>query len=512
MPWRGEEYEGEFPSLGWAALDLAEEYCRMPTGGPLVPTTRQAQFIVRLYRIDPETGRFVYRRGVDEGAKGVGKSPEGAIIGFFELVGGVVFDGWDSHGDPVGIPRYMTDFPALVQVIAAAESQTDNLYGYLVQMLAESPALDEFGLDVRKAHIVLKDKPGKLEPQTTAAGTREGARVTCSLHEETQHWHESNGGWAVDAVQRRNVAKTGGRTVALTNAPMLGQQSIAESDMASARKGERGLLYQAVRGDMVEDLNDRGAVLASLRQAYAENPDDPNSPAVSYVDLERLADECADPAIPPGTARRFYLNIPDDTPDDCWIDRRDWVECKSDAVIPDGAEVFLGVDVAIFRDNTAVAVVWRDPDGQFVTRVRTWDPKDSGGQLDVTDVMQHIRELADLYEVRECVYDPRFFDVPAKMLADEGIPMVELPQSSTFMVPACGFAYEQIRSRNVAHDGDPILEVHVMSAQMRHGESGWTLSKSKSKHVIDACIAMVMAMYRCGQPEQDPPSFLGAYL
>lgn len=509
--WRGPEYEGEFPSLGWEAIDRAAEYLRLPTGKPLVPTARQTQFIVRLYRIDPVTGRYIFRRGVDEGAKGVGKSPEGAMIGLHELCGGVVFDGWDANGNPVGIPRDLTDFPALVQVIATAEEQTDNLYGFLTQCLAESPAVDEFRLDVRKANIVLRDRPGKLEPATTAAGTREGARVTASLHEETQHWKESNGGWAIDEVQRRNVGKTGGRTVAFTNAPLIGQKSVAEKDMDAARKGAPGLLYQAVRGDMVDDLTDRELVLASLRQAYAENPDDPLSPPVEYVDLERLADECADPAIPPGTARRFYFNIPDDTPVDCWIDRAEWTACKSDLEIPDGADVYLGVDVALYRDNTAVAVVWRDPESQkFVVRARTWDPKASG-EVDVTDVMQHIRDLSFRYKVIEAVYDPRFFDVPAKMLADEGVPMVELPQSPTFMVPACGFAYEQIRSGMVAHDGDPILESHVLSAAMRPGESGWTLSKNKSRQVIDACIAMVMPMYRCGQPQKPAPSFFGAW-
>ena len=47
----------------------------------------------------------------------------------------------------------------------------------------------------------------------------------------------------------------------------------------------------------------------------------------------------------------------------------------------------------------------------------------------MTDVMEHLRELCRAYEVEAISFDPRFFDVPAKMLADEGLPLIEIPQS-----------------------------------------------------------------------------------
>lgn len=509
MPWRGPSYEGEFPSLGWALVDLIENYYRVPSGAAFGQsfklTNRQVSRIVRAHRIDPKTGRYFYRRVVKEGPKGEGKSPEAGGLAFAHMVGPVVFDGWDAAGEPVGRP-HPTPW---IQLAALSLDQTDNTYAQLHAGLADSPAIDDFGLDLGLTRIYFRDgkKPGRIEPVSSAGGSREGQPVTFVVKEETQYWTPNRGGDRLNATLDRNLAKTGGLSYAVTNAFRKGESSVAEKDAEAAAKGAKGLLYECVRGPVVEDLTDRRAVVDGLRAAY-----DPQSLTENggWVDVERIADECADPGVRPQDARRFYFNIPDEANDDSWVEREVW-EAGADAsvVIPDGAEVFCGVDVALYRDNTAVAVVWPS-DGKFVVQAKTWDPKETG-EVDVTDVMAYIRDLSFRFKLREVVFDPRFFDVPAKMLEADGVPMVELPQTSTFMVPACGFAYEQIRSGNVVHDGDPTLTAHVLAAAQRPGESGWTLSKNRSKHVIDACIAMVMAMYRAGQPQEAQRTWFGGW-
>lgn len=188
-----------------------------------------------------------------------------------------------------------------------------------------------------------------------------------------------------------------------------------------------------------------------------------------------------------------------------WLPVGAWTACQSDLEIPEGADVWAAVDVALYHDSTAVVYV-ANIDGRYVVRSRVWKP--AGGKIDVAEVMQHIRGLADRYHLQRVVYDPRFFDIPAGMLADENIPMEEVPQSPERMVPACGLAWELIVGGEVAHDGDPILEDHVLSAQQRPGERGWTLSKSKSSRKIDACIAMVMALAAAHVPAEDIAPFV----
>jgi hypothetical protein len=501
MPWRGPEYKGEFPSLGWVLADLIEEYMVAPSGlhygQPFRLTDRQLEFMVRMHRIDPDTGRYFYRRAYKEGPKGDGKSPLAGGAAFCHLVGPVVFDGWDAAGEPVGRP-HPTPW---IQIAAVAEDQTDNCYMQLRAALGESKAIDEFGIDFGLTRVYLKGREGKIEPVTSVGGTREGQPITFAVKEEPQGWIPTRRGDVLSRTLDRNLAKTGGLSVAVGNTFRIGEDSVAEREADAAKKKVAGLLYEAVRGSFVEDLSDRILVQRSLAEAY--------DPEAVWLDMERLADEVGDESIPAGERRRYYFNIPDKFDAESWLPAGCWDGLVSDEEIPDGAEVSVGVDVALYHDDTAVAVVWRDPEGRFVVRAKTWTPPETGAGIDVANVMEHIKALSFRYQVREVTYDPRFFNVPAGMLEDEGVPMVEFPQTADRMVPACGYAYEQIVGGNVTHDGDPELALHVTSAARRIAERGWTLSKSLAAKQaglkIDACIAVVIAMWSWNMiPETAP--------
>lgn len=159
------------------------------------------------------------------------------------------------------------------------------------------------------------------------------------------------------------------------------------------------------------------------------------------------------------------------------------------------APIWIGVDVGIKRDSTAVVFVQRRPDGKLHAWCRLWLPS-RDEPVDVTDVMGHLRALAKTYSVQEISYDARFFDVPAKMLSDEGLPLVEVPQSPEHMTPACGTLLEVIKRGELRHSGDEALTTHVLNAVPRINERGFTLQKSKSRGRIDGCIALVLAVDR----------------
>jgi phage terminase large subunit-like protein len=110
--------------------------------------------------------------------------------------------------------------------------------------------------------------------------------------------------------------------------------------------------------------------------------------------------------------------------------------------------------------------------------------------------MTHIRTLTSTYRVGAVSFDPRFFDVPAKFLYDEGLPMIEIPQSIEHMTPAVGDLYERLRTGLVTHDDDPLFAQQVLNAVPRLNERGFTLSKGKSRGRIDACIALALAVDR----------------
>jgi phage terminase large subunit-like protein len=158
-----------------------------------------------------------------------------------------------------------------------------------------------------------------------------------------------------------------------------------------------------------------------------------------------------------------------------------------------GAPTWVGVDVGLKRDSTAVVAVQARPDGRWHAKARVWLPT-ADEPVDATDVMQHLRQLDAGYELQAVSFDPRFFDVPAKMLADEGLPMEEIPQSLERMTPAVGSTFELIGRGGLAHDGETVFEAQVLGAVARYNERGFTLAKGKSRGRIDAAVALCLAL------------------
>jgi phage terminase large subunit-like protein len=170
-----------------------------------------------------------------------------------------------------------------------------------------------------------------------------------------------------------------------------------------------------------------------------------------------------------------------------------WRQTEDDYGLVKGAPTWIGVDAAITRDTTAVVAVQLRDGGRLHASARFWVPK-RDEPTDVSDVMAYVRHLADLYKVGAVAYDPRFLDWPAKILHDEGIPMVEISQGVDRMTPIIGDLYTLIREGGITHDRDPMFAQHVVGAVARHNERGFTLKKADSRGHIDGCIALALAV------------------
>lgn len=183
---------------------------------------------------------------------------------------------------------------------------------------------------------------------------------------------------------------------------------------------------------------------------------------------------------------------------ECWLGSdgaRVWAACRDPFELVDGEKTWVGVDVALKHDSTAVAVVQQRPDGRWHVDARIWQPTEDG-RLDVSEVMAYIRELVIRFDVQEVSFDPRFFDLPAAVLADEGVPMVEIPQHVSRMTPAVGATYEAVKRGEISHDGNADFTAQVLNAQARLNDAGFTLAKGKSRGKIDATVAMCLAYHR----------------
>lgn len=490
-------------SLADAAIELAEEYLTVPTGvgagQPLRLTGEQVEFLILWYAVDPHGLRYAHRRGVLRMAKGWAKSPIGAVIAFNEFVGEVVPDGLDAHGRPVGRPH-----PApWVQIAATAEDQTDNLYGQMFDMLRDSPAVDDFAMDLGVTRTMLRGRPGRIEPVTSSAGAREGQPVSAVLLEETHLWRVTNGGRALAAVLRRNAAKMGSRTLELTNAYAPGSGSVAERSEEAIRAGKApGALLVAREGPPV-DLDDRVALRDALAVAYGQASMDRGG----WVDLDRLVEEAADTE--PSEYRRFYLNqivAPEEAP----VDLATWGElANADARLVEGDTIALGFDGSISGDATCLYAVrwpdwtlfpigvWEPPVDELGVRLKDW-------RVPRSEVIDRIRWACTTFKVARGYFDDAGWMTELDELAGEfGESVMRFPHRVDRRIgPACERFSSMVAERTLRHTGDPVLIRHMGNARKavigREGSTWWRPARRVDGQPIDALSAAVSAVHALG--------------
>ncbi|MCV7225850.1 terminase TerL endonuclease subunit [Mycolicibacterium komossense] len=197
---------------------------------------------------------------------------------------------------------------------------------------------------------------------------------------------------------------------------------------------------------------------------------------------------------------------------DCWLGTngdRVWSDLNSlDHRLVPGEPATVGIDVGLSSDTTAVVIGQYQPDGVLYTECKIWHPT-ADGTVDLADIMGYLRELDRTYRLSEIAYDKRLFELPAQILADEGLPMVDFPQSVERMTPACKEIYEAIMRREISHNGDELYKRQILNAKPRLGEHGFTLEKRKSRGKIDAAIALTLMHARAQRPApQKAPAFV----
>lgn len=283
MPWKA-ELPGERPTLGAGVVAWIESNLASPDGreGLVELTREQVDFTLRLYELDPLTGRRRFRRAVLSRAKGWGRSPYLAMLAAAEAFCDVVPAGWDRDGRPVGKP-WSAVRSVWIQVLAVSESQTKNSWLPLTEMVADGPAGKLRGVDVMTTFITLPAR-GRIEFNTASAISREGNRPCFAVLDQTESWTVQNRGVALAATVRRNAGKVGGATIESPNAYRPGSGSVSERSALYAEKirlgrtVDDGLLYDHREAppavELVAGVTD-AELIEGLRWVYGDSSDHP---------------------------------------------------------------------------------------------------------------------------------------------------------------------------------------------------------------------------------------------
>lgn len=431
-------------------------------------------------------------------AKGWGKSPLASFISLFEFAGPSRFDGWDADGEPVGAPwGYGEAPPPLVQIAAVSEDQTDNTYGAIYQSLTarKGTVAEQLGIDLGRTRLYLVGRPGELHPVTASAGSREGQRVTFSVFDETHLWKRENGGVRLADTIRRNAAKMGGRTFETTNAPSIGEKSVAERSGVAVELGHKGILHYAKRPnpEPQPDWTDE-QLQDALAYAYGD---------AHWIDLARLVKEIRDPSTQWEDALRFYFNIRAAGTGRA-VDPRRWAELAKPREVPPKTEIGLGFDGSISQDETWLVGCTRDG---YCFRIGRWNRP--LGKADWTvprsEVMAKVEWAFDYYRVGRFLFDPpKWWTEGEAWQAKWGAETVEPLDTNQprRQAPAVDRLLVAIREGSISHDGDPDLADHVQAGHLKKvhlnaaeddGRTKYVIVKGEDRRKIDGLMALLLA-------------------
>lgn len=520
-------------SLGPSLIDWAEWRTDEPgllndEGEPWRFTDGQARFLILWYAFD-ERGRFRFRRGCKRGSKGTGKDPFGAAMCNIEFLGPsqLFWDGSRWRGKRHEMP--------LVQIASNSLEQSKDMLRVANSQLG-ADAVEFYQLDKGLVSTTVKNSAARLEVLTASERSAEGDPATFIALNETHHMTESSGGVHVASVARRNVGKSKAslqaRMIDFTNAHVQGTESVGERTFRAWQKqvsgasvgSKRDILYDSVEADPRLDFYDESERKLALAQAYSDAP---------WADLERLADEIADPELSAADAIRFYLNGLA-VAEDAFVEPKNFAALGDPSLkLRDGDRIALFLDCSKSEDATAM-MACRIDDG-FNQVMGVWErprgPRGEGFLVNREDVDRVVRDCMDRYRVVWFGVDPSparddskeasywkplidrwhlDFQRRLKVWATPGARgssvMFDMRASTTGSVERnrkiCTeteiiqeLVDEQGLDGPFRHDGNADLVRHVNNTRCRWGKFGLTPGKANrdSPMLVDLCVAMIGA-------------------
>jgi len=508
-------------TLGLALVDWIETYCVHGPGDiegePVVLDDEFAAFITRCYELEPDGKRHV-RRAVISRPKGRAKSELAAFLSVAEAIGPVRFShfaaagevspwGYEyAEGEPVGKPVQRPEVLCFATELGQAGNTYDAIYYMLNPETASAELVADYGrVDVGLGRILLPGG-GVISPESAADSSKDGGKSTFAVFDETHLWalpklkrlHQV----VIRNLLKRKVASGWCLETSTMYAP--GEHSVAEASheyfkaVSEGRVSDAGLVFDHRQASAKHDPKFKTHRMAGLTEVYG--------PAAEWMDLAAIADSYEDPQTSSAEWERYWFNRPVSLQGQ-WLSQAAWDDCHVARQIPDGADVVLALDGSFSGDSTALLAVEM---GEFphVMVAGHWEkpPGAMDWRVDILEVETQIRTACLRWQVREITADPHLWARSLQILAEEGLPVTEFPQSASRMTPATKRFTDMVNTRALTHAGEPALTRHVSNAVLRQDSRGWRLSKESkaSQRHIDLAVAAVMAVERAVTRIEEP--------
>jgi phage terminase large subunit-like protein len=256
--------------------------------------------------------------------------------------------------------------------------------------------------------------------------------------------------------------------------------------------------------------------------------------AYGFPDLASLRDEARQARQLPRMRIAFeqlHLNRWGDGSAAGWVDMAVWDEGGGpiDLAALEGRDCWLGCDLSKSYDLTAICAAFPQPEGGYIVLSFPFLPADTlrkraetsdadwrrwaadghlavlpGSVIDEQAIEAKIRELCDLFAVREIAFDPKFAGRLMARLTDDGLPVVEHPQSSLHFTEGITEFQRAIIGREFHHGGHPVLRWCVGNVWPVTTDTGLVrFSKNRSADAIDCAVAAAMAIGRAAKGDSN---------
>ncbi|WP_415940389.1 terminase [Streptomyces sp. 039-1] len=473
-------------------------------GKPWRFTAEQIRIIKRWYEID-DAGRFVYRQGTIRRLKGWGKDPFTAALCAFEFVGPCRFSHWDSDGMPV--PK--TQPAAWVQIAATSKDQTRNTMTVFPGLFSPE-CIERYGIDIGK-EIIYSAVGNRIEAVTSSHRALEGGRATFNLLNESQHWMQANGGHAMAMTIAGNLAKSrggGARSMEITNAPLPGEDSVAERTYHAwaklADKGpdvprKAGVYYDSVEAPADVVLADRASLEAGIIAARGD---------ATWLDVDWIISTIYAGTYPAWQSRRMFLNqlVADE---DSLISPAVWDACATEDRIKHGDAIVLGFDGG--RTDDATALVAMRVSDRLVEPIGIWEapdgPEGEAWEIDTQEVSDAVDWAFANFTVHAFYADVALWESQIDQWSERYRSQLKVKASGrsavgrdmrgglNVLTAANESLVAVIEAGHIRQTGHRTLRRHVMNAKRRINRWGVSFGKEhrESKKKVDGYAAMLLA-------------------
>jgi phage terminase large subunit-like protein len=501
-----------YPTLGGQVCDFIESNMVFGPGDlrglPVVLDDEWRSLIFRIYEVYPRGHRYAGRRRFKRVGlslpKGVAKTEKAAMLAICELHpdAPVRTVAWSPSGEPIGGP--VTD--PYIPLVATSQEQSDELCFTAIRVILEnSPLRDDF--DIGLERILRKKGDGKAEALSSNPNSRDGARTTFSVMDEShrltlprqRHAHTV----MLTNIPKRKIAD--GWMLETTTAPEPGAGSVAEATMdyaravADGRIADARLFFFHREAGPEHDFATMEGRVAGITEA--------SGAAAAWRDIESIAALWDDPEADVAYLERVYGNRLVKGSTQAFSVIR-WKELSKPKTVARKAPIVIGFDGAQFHDSTGIICTEIATGYQWVAGL--WERPfglraDEAWQVPAEDVDATVRALFQSYRVWRLYADPPYWQSWISKWAGEFGAEKVVEWATNRYTPMSraveGFA-TAIKEGAISHDGDPRYQRHVGNSRRldlhqvdENGRPVWVIQKERpnSPHKIDLAVAGVLS-------------------